>query len=152
MQWHPERPQFEWLPDRGINHSSSAVQAMQWASFFLNTEINKKYAPPLLPATILAFALHRHPVCFSADQSLANRQCHLTSSRSTRCMGKLLFIQANLVMVSMCFHPINSKILTIIEIRSVSVFSNDRAKVEYTFIMIPWPLEGLRRLQERSHD
>lgn len=27
-QWHPERPQFEWNPDLGINHSADSVDAM----------------------------------------------------------------------------------------------------------------------------
>jgi gamma-glutamyl hydrolase len=29
-QWHPERPQFEWSPGLGIDHSLDALLAMQW--------------------------------------------------------------------------------------------------------------------------
>ena len=40
VQWHPERPQFEWAiagaATDPLNHSPKAIEAMQWvASFFV---------------------------------------------------------------------------------------------------------------------
>ena len=34
VQWHPERPQFEWTTDRRIAHSAAAVEANSWTARF----------------------------------------------------------------------------------------------------------------------
>jgi len=44
-QWHPERPQFEWTPNVGINHSTDAVRAMQYvANFFVAESRRNQHA------------------------------------------------------------------------------------------------------------
>jgi len=40
-QWHPERPQFEWEPNIGLDHSLDAVYAMQYVSNFFIQESRK---------------------------------------------------------------------------------------------------------------
>jgi len=35
MQWHAEKPQFEWNPEEVINHSPDSIHAMQYFSDFL---------------------------------------------------------------------------------------------------------------------
>lgn len=37
IQWHAEKPQFEWNPDEVINHTAEAVEAMQYMQRFLGT-------------------------------------------------------------------------------------------------------------------
>ncbi|EDQ86726.1 uncharacterized protein MONBRDRAFT_28072 [Monosiga brevicollis MX1] len=43
VQWHPERPQFEWVEDRHINHSLDAIEAMQYVGRFLSSQVRQKY-------------------------------------------------------------------------------------------------------------
>jgi len=38
MQWHAEKPQFEWNPNEGINHSYDAIIAMQYFAQFMVQE------------------------------------------------------------------------------------------------------------------
>jgi len=40
VQWHPERPQFEWS-DEGFNHNPAAVAAMQYMANFFVSEARK---------------------------------------------------------------------------------------------------------------
>lgn len=37
-QWHAEKNQFEWDPEEGINHTSEAIKAMQYFTWFLGTQ------------------------------------------------------------------------------------------------------------------
>jgi gamma-glutamyl hydrolase len=41
LQWHPEKPQYEWDPNEVTNHSKDAVTAMQYMSEFLVSEARK---------------------------------------------------------------------------------------------------------------
>jgi len=41
MQWHAEKPQFEWNPDEVINHSRDSIKSMQYFSDFLVNEARK---------------------------------------------------------------------------------------------------------------
>lgn len=41
VQWHPERPQFDWTYGRRINHGAHAVEAMSWVSRFFVGEARK---------------------------------------------------------------------------------------------------------------
>ncbi|CAE7251855.1 gghA, partial [Symbiodinium pilosum] len=42
VQWHPERPIFEWGADEGgINHSAHAIEAMQYFANFFISEARK---------------------------------------------------------------------------------------------------------------
>lgn len=50
-QWHPERPQFEWTPQDNINHTSSAILAMQYVADFFVNEARK--SPHKFPASEL---------------------------------------------------------------------------------------------------
>jgi len=45
MQWHAEKPQFEWNPKEVINHSSDAIKAMQYFSDFFGESSKKKCSP-----------------------------------------------------------------------------------------------------------
>ena len=37
VQWHPERPQFDWTYDGKLNHNIETIQTMQYFSnFFVN--------------------------------------------------------------------------------------------------------------------
>lgn len=37
VQWHPERPQFDWTENEGINHGPASVRAMfAFAEFFVS--------------------------------------------------------------------------------------------------------------------
>jgi len=47
IQWHAEKPEYEWNPDEGINHSMQAVAAMQYMADFFGTlarKNNHKYS------------------------------------------------------------------------------------------------------------
>jgi len=47
VQWHPERPQFEWTVSLNLNHSPDAVEAMQYmAKFFVSEALlnNQSFA------------------------------------------------------------------------------------------------------------
>jgi len=41
IQWHAEKPQFEWNPTEDINHSFDAINAMQYMQNFLVSEARK---------------------------------------------------------------------------------------------------------------
>lgn len=41
-QWHPERPQFEWVVEDSINHDAPTIEAMQWVGRFLASEVRQK--------------------------------------------------------------------------------------------------------------
>jgi len=41
VQWHPERPQYEWTPKLNLNHSPDAVTAMQYMANFFISETRK---------------------------------------------------------------------------------------------------------------
>lgn len=41
MQWHAEKPQFEWNPKSSINHSKESIQANQYFARFLVDEARK---------------------------------------------------------------------------------------------------------------
>jgi hypothetical protein len=42
-QWHPERPQFEWVVEDNINHDAPTIEAMQWVGRFLASQVRQKY-------------------------------------------------------------------------------------------------------------
>ena len=57
-QWHPERPQFEWVAGRGINHGAHAVKSMQFfANFFVARarENNRSFASEEAEAKALIY-------------------------------------------------------------------------------------------------
>ncbi len=43
MQWHPERPQYEWVPGLGINHSIEAIVAMQYMADFIGNATRARF-------------------------------------------------------------------------------------------------------------
>ena len=57
MQFHAEKPLFEW-PNERINHSSDAVEAMSWLSRFMGTELRKSnhaFSSPELESAALIY-------------------------------------------------------------------------------------------------
>lgn len=41
VQWHPERPQYEWVIANNISHTMDAVRAMAYTAQFLGAEVRK---------------------------------------------------------------------------------------------------------------
>merc|ERR1711871_842442 len=41
VQWHPERPQFDWTYDGLLNHGADAIEANSWISRFFVNEARK---------------------------------------------------------------------------------------------------------------
>ena len=81
VQWHPERPAYEWTPDMGIPHDMAAVRANQWMAQFLGSEVRKN-AHTFTNATMEAlFSIYSYvPI----DPSASSAQFYVFPSFSTQ--------------------------------------------------------------------
>jgi len=62
-QWHPEKVQFEWYSQEGINHSYDSVQANSFfARFFVNTSRSNSNHFPSAAAAVNALIYNYQPV------------------------------------------------------------------------------------------
>lgn len=62
VQWHPERPQFEWVPGLDINHSYDAITAMQYPSNFLGNEARKSNHTFVSPQAEAKALIYNYPL------------------------------------------------------------------------------------------
>jgi len=76
VQWHPEKNQFEWNPDEVINHTPSAIQAMEYmSSFFVSQARLSSHAYPSAAAEELA-VIYNYPAIYTVYDVPDFEQCY----------------------------------------------------------------------------
>jgi len=77
VQWHPEKPQFEWDAKEVTPHSPGAVYVSQYMANFLVSEARKNnhaFADPKVEAKAL---IYNNPVTYTANVVRNFEQCYL---------------------------------------------------------------------------
>jgi len=70
LQWHAEKPLFEWNDWEGINHSTDAVQAMLYMNTFFVSEARKSlHAFPDINAQLKALIYNYAPIYTGLDET-----------------------------------------------------------------------------------
>jgi len=77
MQWHAEKPQFEWNPKEVINHTPDAIRAMQYFSNYLVNHARKSmhHYPNLTDE--YAALIYNYDAMFTQELTGDFQQCYL---------------------------------------------------------------------------
>jgi gamma-glutamyl hydrolase len=67
LQWHPEKPAFEWTVTEGIDHSTDSIMANEYVSDFFISETRKSTHIFSTPAAEYSALIYNYPVTYSAS-------------------------------------------------------------------------------------
>jgi len=67
LQWHPEKPAFEWTTTEGIDHSTDSIMANEYISEFFMSETRKSYHTFATPEAEYNALIYNYPVTYSAS-------------------------------------------------------------------------------------
>jgi len=66
VQWHPEKPAFEWTTTEGIDHSTDSIMANEYISEFFMSETRKSNHVFVTPEAEYKALIYNYPVTYSA--------------------------------------------------------------------------------------
>lgn len=77
IQWHAEKPQFEWNPDEVINHSPEAIEAMQYMQRFFINEARKSTHSFKSQALLDSMLIYNYPLVYTEEFDSSFETCYM---------------------------------------------------------------------------